>query len=73
MGGCLHHPHMHMREVLRNTLPGTAAACETSFRQVPMLHLRTCWDERRRKGGGREKKDQKACDVGSQFPHTKGV
>lgn len=35
--GWLLTPPTHIREVLRDTLPGTAAACETGFRQGPVL------------------------------------
>lgn len=61
-----HTSHVSL-EVPRDTLPGTAAACEIGFQRGVVLLLGTYG------GGDREGRDNKDCDAVSTFSYTEGV
>jgi len=66
-GGRLLAPPTCLWEVPRDTLPGTAAACEIGFQRGVVLLLGTCWD------GDRAGRGNKGCGAVSKFSYTEGV
>lgn len=66
-------PLMHVTEVPRDTLPGTAVACETGFQQGPQLPPRDTLGGRQGGKGPQRWLFSLGGDAGSAFLHSEGV